>query len=253
MQGRKVQEECIKIRDPKRIGQVLDALGAVWMKSPDLRFGQLMERLFNKKDIFYVEDDDIILHLRDLTRTKTIAVEFKAIAPEDDFTGESTPEVLVEFLRHIQQKGYVIYIVDPRAGAPARKSEIQAFMSRIKVPVALVSNAFPEVDAFIGKGSLCVDNLFGGVDEDYTPSLAGAVESLESFLEYLTERDSMICALKTAAQEHAKAQDECSIYCETCGKDMHRQKFSSEKSLEIFMKAGICQQCQNAGVKPKVR
>lgn len=54
------------MRDPNRIKPFLDRLGKVWKQLPDLRFGQLIENVFETihqrqgLDCFYVEDDDMI-------------------------------------------------------------------------------------------------------------------------------------------------------------------------------------------------
>jgi uncharacterized protein YihD (DUF1040 family) len=51
------------MRDPNRIPELLKVLQAGWEKVPDWRFGQLIEnfkRAINKKDLFYIEDDDLI-------------------------------------------------------------------------------------------------------------------------------------------------------------------------------------------------
>ena len=50
------------MRDPNRIKLLLEKLEKVWMKSPDLRFGQLLENLISDRDhnsccIFYLEDE----------------------------------------------------------------------------------------------------------------------------------------------------------------------------------------------------
>ena len=53
------------MRDPKRIEKVLNEIRGMWHQYPDLRLGQL---LYNStptgKDIFYVEDEDLVLNLK---------------------------------------------------------------------------------------------------------------------------------------------------------------------------------------------
>lgn len=45
---------------------ILEKLGIIWMKQPDLRFCQMMENILHKmtkvenKDPFYIEDDELI-------------------------------------------------------------------------------------------------------------------------------------------------------------------------------------------------
>lgn len=51
------------MRDPARIGRVLEKLRALWLSKPDLRFGQLVKNLVGydengeNAEIFYLEDD----------------------------------------------------------------------------------------------------------------------------------------------------------------------------------------------------
>jgi uncharacterized protein YihD (DUF1040 family) len=48
------------MRDPKRIDKIIDSLEELWLKNPDLRFGQLIYNLSkqgNIDDIFNPEDD----------------------------------------------------------------------------------------------------------------------------------------------------------------------------------------------------
>ena len=51
------------MRDPARIERILNKIGVIWEKNPDLRFGQLMYCLFDlfkvEKDIFIIEDDKL--------------------------------------------------------------------------------------------------------------------------------------------------------------------------------------------------
>ena len=52
----------LKPRDPARIPRMLDLVGNRWLRSPDLRFFQLLEGIFGcpillKKCFFYQEDD----------------------------------------------------------------------------------------------------------------------------------------------------------------------------------------------------
>lgn len=51
------------MRDPKRIGVILDLLGQYWTMDAgtmDLRLGQLLFSLKLSGDLFYVEDDKFI-------------------------------------------------------------------------------------------------------------------------------------------------------------------------------------------------
>jgi len=62
--------ELIRMRDPKRIPEMLEAIREVWEAHPELRLGQLIviavggwER-FEKRDIFHVEDKELLLQIR---------------------------------------------------------------------------------------------------------------------------------------------------------------------------------------------
>lgn len=62
-----MKDEILKVfntpRDENRIGILLDLLGRVWERYPDVRFGQLIINL--GLDEFYKEDDVAIAELRD--------------------------------------------------------------------------------------------------------------------------------------------------------------------------------------------
>jgi uncharacterized protein YihD (DUF1040 family) len=55
------------MRDPKRIGPILETLRLAWERSPDLRLGQLIVIIASianaKCDVFYVEDDTMVAGL----------------------------------------------------------------------------------------------------------------------------------------------------------------------------------------------
>jgi len=57
-----------KMRDPKRISEMLDAIREVWEAHPDLRLCQLilvvLGKGYYKKDIFHVEDNELLLQIR---------------------------------------------------------------------------------------------------------------------------------------------------------------------------------------------
>ncbi len=55
------------MRNPSRIYPLLNKIGDIWIKNPDMRLGQLIENItheYKKKggsisgDIFYIEDED---------------------------------------------------------------------------------------------------------------------------------------------------------------------------------------------------
>jgi hypothetical protein len=55
------------MRDPKRIDEMLSALRAAWLESPDLRLAQLVVIAAKPPEpcpqVFYVEDDALMLGL----------------------------------------------------------------------------------------------------------------------------------------------------------------------------------------------
>ena len=59
------------MRDPVRIDDALATLRAVWSESPDLRLGQLLVNAVRPAEpcpeIFYVEDDVLLLKLIELS------------------------------------------------------------------------------------------------------------------------------------------------------------------------------------------
>jgi len=56
------------MRDHKRIPEILEAIRELWEAHPDLRLCQLimiaLGRKWNLKDIFHVEDNELLLQLR---------------------------------------------------------------------------------------------------------------------------------------------------------------------------------------------
>ncbi len=54
-------------RDPKRIRKILKEVGDIWETHTDLRLGQLLlNAMTNGKDLYYVEDDELIKMLKHL-------------------------------------------------------------------------------------------------------------------------------------------------------------------------------------------
>lgn len=53
------------MRDPKRIPEILNELKGIWSTFPDLRLGQLLLNVFNDRELYYVEEKELIKHLRD--------------------------------------------------------------------------------------------------------------------------------------------------------------------------------------------
>ncbi len=66
------------MRDFKRIAVLLRILQIGWEKTPDWRFGQLIEnfkRYIGKQDLFYIEDEDLMEDL----------IKFFEISEEDAY------------------------------------------------------------------------------------------------------------------------------------------------------------------------
>jgi hypothetical protein len=54
---------------PEQKKQVLDDVLEVWLKKPELRLGQLIfNAISSRKNIYYVEDLDIVEHLKESVR-----------------------------------------------------------------------------------------------------------------------------------------------------------------------------------------
>lgn len=63
------------MRDPNRILTLIEVLLAYWEENPDLRLGQIISNINDSKygiskerDIFYLEDEEIINALRELIK-----------------------------------------------------------------------------------------------------------------------------------------------------------------------------------------
>jgi len=60
------------MRDPLRIPRILNTLQQIWEMNPDLRLGQLLDNARvasgSHGDIFYIEDTDIEIGLRELAK-----------------------------------------------------------------------------------------------------------------------------------------------------------------------------------------
>lgn len=52
------------MRDPKRISEVLAAIGEVWEKNPDLRLGQLLSNVYRDPSLYYIEDDKLVKEIK---------------------------------------------------------------------------------------------------------------------------------------------------------------------------------------------
>jgi uncharacterized protein YihD (DUF1040 family) len=59
------------MRDPKRIPEILNQISQCWNTYPDLRLGQLLLNVSAKysKDLYYIEDEELVKLLRDFLQT----------------------------------------------------------------------------------------------------------------------------------------------------------------------------------------
>lgn len=53
----------LKMRDPKRISEMLDLIESIWRKNPDLRLGQLLLNIEQSRALYYLEDDELFKEL----------------------------------------------------------------------------------------------------------------------------------------------------------------------------------------------
>ena len=64
------------MRDPKRIDVILQEIGAIWHKYPDMRLGQLIGNVLDGPSLYYVEDDSLVKALKDMYEGAEEPVEF---------------------------------------------------------------------------------------------------------------------------------------------------------------------------------
>ena len=59
------------MRDPKRIGKILDRLRQAWEENPDLRLGQIIAAaaMTGDRDTYYTEDDVLIARIEEVCVT----------------------------------------------------------------------------------------------------------------------------------------------------------------------------------------
>lgn len=59
------------MRDPKRIPEILNQIKQGWSAYPDLRLGQLLLNISTRcgKDLYYIEDEELVKLLRDFLQT----------------------------------------------------------------------------------------------------------------------------------------------------------------------------------------
>ena len=64
------------MRDPKRIDVILQEIGAIWHKYPDMRLGQLIGNALEGPSLYYVEDDSLVKALKDMYEGAEEPVKF---------------------------------------------------------------------------------------------------------------------------------------------------------------------------------
>ena len=64
------------MRDPKRIDVILQEIGAIWHKYPDMRLGQLIGNVLEGLSLYYVEDDSLVKALKDMYEGAEEPVKF---------------------------------------------------------------------------------------------------------------------------------------------------------------------------------
>lgn len=64
------------MRDPKRIDVILQEIGAIWRKYPDMRLGQLIGNVLEGLSLYYVEDDSLVKALKDMYEGAEESVKF---------------------------------------------------------------------------------------------------------------------------------------------------------------------------------
>ena len=64
------------MRDPKRIDIILQEIGAIWRKYPDMRLGQLIGNVLEGPSLYYVEDDSLVKALKDMYEDAEEPVKF---------------------------------------------------------------------------------------------------------------------------------------------------------------------------------
>ena len=65
------------MRDPKRIDVILQEIGAIWHKYPDMRLGQLIGNVLEGPSLYYVEDDSLVKALKDMYESDTVTFEVR--------------------------------------------------------------------------------------------------------------------------------------------------------------------------------
>lgn len=64
------------MRDPKRIARICKLLQKVWIVEPDQRLGQFLQNyVFGRGDIFYNDDDETEVILKELLRLNKVVTK----------------------------------------------------------------------------------------------------------------------------------------------------------------------------------
>jgi len=54
------------MKDPKRISRVLKLIKQIWEKYPNLRLTQLLGNCFKPGDNYYIEDEELLVKLKEI-------------------------------------------------------------------------------------------------------------------------------------------------------------------------------------------
>ena len=111
------------MRDPKRIDVILQEIGAIWHKYPDMRLGQLIGNVLEGPNFYYVEDDSLVKALKDVYEGAKEPVEFDDEAYIFDLV-KKYPEELCFVLEVNTYDDYVKTYTD--AGGTEEEVELSA-------------------------------------------------------------------------------------------------------------------------------
>ena len=64
------------MRDPKRIDTILQEIGNIWHRYPDMRLGQLVGNVLEGPSLYYVEDAGLVSALKDMYEGAKEPVKF---------------------------------------------------------------------------------------------------------------------------------------------------------------------------------
>ena len=109
------------MRDPKRIDVILQEIGAIWHKYPDMRLGQLIGNVLEGPSLYYVEDDSLVKALKDMYEGAEEPIKFDDEAYIFDLV-KKYPEELCFVLEANTYDDYVKTYTD--AGGTEEEAEL---------------------------------------------------------------------------------------------------------------------------------